>query len=366
VIRTCGDTIEKTRGGGGMGLHPPDAHAALNTRETRSPAPECDLTGAGVRCYCLNPPRCTRGNKTTVRWHEIALRNHDAGCVEGEALSRSNPAVRGSAPRPAERSRKKATIVALATLVLIIGGARLLPAQESGLYLLDEKQPILVNKRAKEVRILAELQPQAFAGSLLRQQSGYHAVVWKRGKAAGESLLTSVVDDSALYDAMVSIGAIPGNNLTVDAWNERSNPESSAADTRVEGTPVHVLVWWPGLRSPLRLDEMLLDSSGLGLDLRFGGNKALIPAWRSGCIICLYSCPGAKIGNRAHTIRDYVKHPKNYSVDYSRVPKGIRKALVIVRLKDQGITAIPGRTGQERSKRGLISQDDSASVHTRE
>lgn len=240
---------------------------------------------------------------------------------------------------------KCATLVALVSLALIVLGESLLPAQETGLYLPEENQPILVNKSEKEVRILAELQPQAFAGSLLRRTSGYHAVVWKQGKAAGESLLASFVDDTTFHDALVSIGAIPGNNLTMAAWNERTNPESSAPDTRVEGSPVDVLVWWPGLRSPLRLQDMLIDSAGLGLDLRFGGNKALIPVWRSGCIICLYSCPGGKISNRRYTIRDYVKNPKNFSVDFSHVPKGNRKALVIVRLKRGAHAAVTREAG---------------------
>ncbi len=90
---------------------------------------------------------------------------------------------------------------------------------------------------------------------------------------------------------------------------------------------------------------MLVDSAGLGLDMRFGGNKALIAEWQSGCIICLYSCPGGKISNRAYTIRDYVKSPQNFSVDFSRVPKGNHKALVIVRLKDNASAAIKGGTG---------------------
>jgi hypothetical protein len=66
---------------------------------------------------------------------------------------------------------------------------------------------------------------------------------------------------------------------------------------------------------------MLVDSHGHGLDRRFGGNKALAPEWKSGCIVCLYGRPGGKVSNRSYTIRDYVKYPDNFSVNFLRAPK---------------------------------------------
>ena len=46
---------------------------------------------------------------------------------------------------------------------------------------------------------------------------------------------------------------------------------------------------------------------GRGLDLRLAGNRANIPKWKSGCVICLYSCPGSKIGNARYTARDWAR-----------------------------------------------------------
>lgn len=54
-------------------------------------------------------------------------------------------------------------------------------------------------------------------------------------------------------------------------------------------------VWWRGLSQPLPVSALFDDPSGKGIDFRFGGNKALIPVWRSGCILCLQSCPGGKV-----------------------------------------------------------------------
>jgi hypothetical protein len=207
------------------------------------------------------------------------------------------------------------------------------PADAAGFHGLDEKNPILVDASAGEVRILAELQPDAFSGGFLKSTPHYHAVVWKGGGAAGEALLAAYVNDATFHDALVSIGAVPGNNLTMDAWNQRWNPDSRSPDTGVEGTPLDVLVRWEGLKDPLPLADMLTDSAGRGIDMRFGGNKSLIHEWHSGCIACLYSCPGGKVSNRSYTIRDYVLGTTRFSVNRAVVPEGKRKAEVIFRRK---------------------------------
>jgi len=219
-----------------------------------------------------------------------------------------------------------------ALIILFAGGIPgHLSAQATNPFGLDEKHPLQVDSKAGEVRLLAELQPEAFSGGWLKSTPNYHAVVWKGGGAAGEALLASYADDSSFYDALVTIGAVPGNNLTMAAWNDRKNPNSTAPDTRVEGALVDVLVWWDGVASPMPLAGLLTDSAGKGIDMRFGGNKALIPEWHSGCIACLYSCPGGKVSNHAYTIRDYVKGTTLFSLNRSVVHRDKRQAVVIFR-----------------------------------
>jgi hypothetical protein len=204
-------------------------------------------------------------------------------------------------------------------------------SQDTRPIALDRSRPLEVDTTAGEVRIVAELQPERFSGGWLPSTPHYHAVVWKGGGASSEALIASPVSDADFYTAMVAIGAIPGNNLIMAAWNDRKNPSARAPDQRVEGTRVDVFVWWEGLAAPLPLKELVLDSAGRGIDMRFGGNKALIPEWHSGCIACLYSCPGGKVSNHAYTIRDYVKGTTRFTVNWSKVPKGTRQALVIFR-----------------------------------
>ena len=230
------------------------------------------------------------------------------------------------------RTETALTFCWLALLVILLAAAPgALSAQATNRFGLDEKHPLKVDSKAGEVRLLAELQPAAFSGGWLKSTPNYHAVVWKGGGAASEALLASYADDASFYDAMVSIGAVPGNNLTMAAWNDRKDPNSSAPDTRVKGSLVDVFVWWDGLPSPLPLADLLTDSAGKGIDMRFGGNKALIPEWHSGCIACLYSCPGGKVSNHAYTIRDYVKGTTKFSVNSNAVPKGTRQAVVFFR-----------------------------------
>jgi len=218
---------------------------------------------------------------------------------------------------------------------IVVTGPGFSQTTEFGFGDLSKKHPLVVDTAAREIRVFADLQPGAFSG-FFKITPNYHALVWKKGKAAREALLAAYADDRAFYDAMRQLGAIPGNNLTTAAWNDRNDPHSSAPDTRIEGTPVEMLVWWPGLAAPLPIDSLLIDPGGRGIDLRFGGNLALIPEWKSGCIVCLYSCPGSKVGNHAYTIRDYARGTTHFEVNKRIVPKKKTRAMVIFRLKQDG------------------------------
>lgn len=199
---------------------------------------------------------------------------------------------------------------------------------------LSEESAIAVDNAAGEVRLLAVLQPKAFGKGWFTQLPGHHAVTWKGGKKGGEALLSTFASDSAVYDALIGLGAVPGDNLSQAVWEERKNPRSKAPDSIVEGTPMDVLVWWQGLNTPIPLSSLMLDPGGKGVDLRFGGHMALVPLWRSGCIVCMQSCPGGRISNRAYSIRDYVEGRATFTVNDSVVPEGDRRAVVIIRVKD--------------------------------
>jgi hypothetical protein len=93
----------------------------------------------------------------------------------------------------------------------------------------------------------------------------------------------------------------------MDSWERRKDPKSPAPDLVVEGPSVEVLLRIPGRAELLPLSAVLNDPGGKGIEMRFAGNEANIPVWKSGCIVCLYSCPGSKVGNARYTERDYAR-----------------------------------------------------------
>lgn len=179
--------------------------------------------------------------------------------------------------------------------------------------------PLVVDTLRHEVRVLATYQPEKFSMSG-NAVPNYHLLVSNSGGAAREALFVTQVPDIQLHDAIVSLGGRPGNNLTAAAWDRRFDPDDPAPATRISGTPVAIFISWAGQAAPLALSEVIADPGGNGFDFKFGGNKALIEKWRSGCLVCLYSCPGAKVGNAAYTLRDYASGKTRFQPQAKRLP----------------------------------------------
>ena len=164
---------------------------------------------------------------------------------------------------------------------------------------------------------------------------GYHFVVWEGGRAGDGALFRSRVTDTEVLEALESLGARPGNALGLDVWDERDDPSSSAPDKIVEGPAVEILVRIPGRQEPLTLDEILIDPGGKGFDMRFGGHRANIPRWKSGCVVCLYSCPGSKVGNARYTVRDFVNGATRFAVREGALPADGTEVTLIFRLVEE-------------------------------
>ena len=170
----------------------------------------------------------------------------------------------------------------------------------------EERAPgRVIVRRPNEIEFTATVNAKAFDSGWM--MPGYHALVWKGGRMAHAALLKADVTDRQVIEALEGLGAKPGNNLPMEAWEERKNPKDPAPDTVIVGADVEVLLGLPARTDLIPLASALEDSRGRGLQMRFGGNAANIPKWKSGCIVCLYSCPGSKVGNARYTVRDYEK-----------------------------------------------------------
>ena len=161
---------------------------------------------------------------------------------------------------------------------------------------------------------------------------GYHAIVWKDGGAASHALLVADASDVEVLDALERLNARPGDNLSMDAWERRKDRKSAAPDAVVEGPDVDILLRLPGQAGLVPLSSVLEDPGGRGVAMRFGGNRANSRKWMSGCIACLYSCPGSKVGNAKYTVRDYVEDTTRFRVREGALPPDGTRIGVVLRL----------------------------------
>jgi hypothetical protein len=192
--------------------------------------------------------------------------------------------------------------------------------------------PIRIGKG--EIEFPATVTRKSFERELLGMgMPGYHLIVWEDGGAAMASLFRAEVTDVQVLDALESLGAKPGNALGMDTWEKRKDKDSKEPDKVIAGPPVEVLVRVPGRPALLTLGQILQDPGGRGFDMRFGGHRANIPKWKSGCIVCLYSCPGSKVGNARYTVRDWVNERTKFRVKEGVLPEDGTRVGIVFRLR---------------------------------
>lgn len=177
-------------------------------------------------------------------------------------------------------------------------------AQRSGLEPIYAAGSITVDRASRSLSFTATVQREVFDRSLPPDHQ-YHAVVSRSGGAADKALFAADADDQEVARLLREMGAEDGGGVPMSAWNLRWLPLVQAPTSRVEGSRVQVMVEWEGGERPYTLEELLHDPGGAGVEMRFGGNEVHDHEWESGCILCLFSCPGGVISNSAYTIRDH-------------------------------------------------------------
>jgi len=194
-----------------------------------------------------------------------------------------------------------------------------------------DREVVRVDALRREVSFPAVVQPAAMDRPL--GVKGHHAVVFREGRAAPWALFRSDVSDLDVRLALEKLGARPGENLTVETWTARNDMSRRDPDLVVDGTPIEAFVAWSDKRVPLESLIREGQSPSATLDLRYGGNDRFRDTFRSGCIICLYSCPGGAIGNRAYTIRDYVRDGVIFHAQQNLLPRAGSRVQIILKPK---------------------------------
>jgi len=150
---------------------------------------------------------------------------------------------------------------------------------------LSMKHPISYDKTAKTVSFLAEVNGKYF------YQPTRHFAVWKDGSNGDKAVLRAFARPEAFYNALIAIGAVPGNNMTL------KNKEV----THVKGASFTVNVTWKGAQKIYSIDQAVVDSNGKPIRMRFGGNLAASRLKKTGCLLCLDSCPVGIVSNAQYT-----------------------------------------------------------------
>jgi hypothetical protein len=187
--------------------------------------------------------------------------------------------------------------------------------------------PLIVTSESREVRVFGVIYPQRF-NTAEGDEAHYHLLVWEGGMA-GNALIETPADDLAFHDALIKLGGIPGDNLSMAAWSERHAPHSAAPEEKVEGARLGMRISWKNNPAGISVDQAFRQSATRNLhpviDWRFGGNRMrwfnqipFVP--RPGCLACLYSCPSGKVSNRALNIRDYVTSPGRFFANTEALP----------------------------------------------
>lgn len=147
---------------------------------------------------------------------------------------------------------------------------------------LSPQNPLRLDIGAGSVSFLAELNP-AMAGEPLQ-----HFAVFRDGEYADKALLQGFIAPRDLFNALVTLGFKPGENMTMQNWDT----------TRVAGDALRISVWFEDTPQPMDISQLITDPKGRGIAMRFGGNlKMATKADASGCLICLFSCPMGIVSN---------------------------------------------------------------------
>jgi ferredoxin len=150
---------------------------------------------------------------------------------------------------------------------------------------LTPKNPLKVDMRERSVSVLAQVN-----GKYLVQPTR-HGVVFREGKNGDKAVFAALADPETFYESLLKLGLKPGNNMT---WDNKEK-------TFVEGDRLDVFVTWKGAKRIYRMDEAIRDSNGKPLAIRFGGNLKNALEMKTGCLMCLDSCPVGITSNATYT-----------------------------------------------------------------
>ncbi|QKF62136.1 YdjY domain-containing protein [Campylobacter curvus] len=181
--------------------------------------------------------------------------------------------------------KKMAIFIAVCGLFFVGCGEDNTPKENVKVGVVSTQTPLVIDEASKTITVLAKVN-----GKYLDENTR-HAVVFKGGKFGEKPVFISEANQNDFYKALIQIGGKPGNNMT----------PKNAAETQVEGDKINISVTWDGAPKTYDINEVISDSNGKPIDMRFGGNEANAMSFNTGCLACLDSCPVGIISNHTYT-----------------------------------------------------------------
>ena len=230
---------------------------------------------------------------------------------------------------------------------------------------------VIIHLSAKEIKIPAIVKAREFNATIRTKPSGKST-----GKRAGFFIISQREDGTALFfselsavdvhNALVQIGARPGNNLSMEAMYilKKPSPETEReASKKMEGSPIEIRVSWAGVQEGYLLQNIITDSDGRGVEMRFGGNLSILQeAVRLGyaeTVACFHSCPGAPIGNEKYSLREAIFREGRFTADEDLLPPDGTEVTITLKLLKQpasksGQTDRPSVKNQNHNQYNVI------------
>ena len=150
---------------------------------------------------------------------------------------------------------------------------------------LSKEKPIKIDKERQTMTILAVVNGEFFT------KGTRHGIVSFDGSNARKAIFMGLVPTKDFYDGLIQIKANPGNNMNA----------SNAAETHVTGDTLSMSVNWQGAERAYDVNEVVLDNNKKNIELHFGGNLKAAEEKKTGCLVCLDSCPVGIVSNNAYT-----------------------------------------------------------------
>lgn len=180
--------------------------------------------------------------------------------------------------------------------------------------------PVVIDKDNKEVIIEATVN-----GKYFNTPSRHHGIVFKGGKYGDRAVLVGLADEREFYQALKDIGCVEGTNLTM---------EDMKLSKAVKGEPLDVFVTWEGLSKEIPFSDIIRSSEERIMIVRFGGNFEAAKSNRTGCILCLDSCPIAITSDAAFATAELDSKKIDKYIREDVLPADGSKVYVIFRIAE--------------------------------